>query len=181
MQGVIMIACPSCGRRHRPGTLFCSDCGVYLPTGGSLRTDPIPEDELPVPRANPWERGAVEGPIEAPLIPLSIEVVSTGHQIRLPPMAEVSVGRLDTAKGFFPDLDLIPEVVPESGISRLHCKIHQRGSAYWVEDIGSANGTFLNGQRLTPYLPHALEDGDELQLGRVKLRVIVVCENADEG
>jgi len=42
---------------------------------------------------------------------------------------------------------------------------------YLVEDVGSANGTFLNGQRLTPYLPHVLKDGDELQLGRVKLEV----------
>jgi hypothetical protein len=173
-----MIECPSCGRRHRPGTLFCSDCGVYLPTGGPLRTEPIPEEALPVPRANPWARGVVEGPVETPLIPLCIEVISTGHQIRLPPLAEVSIGRLDAAKGFFPDLDLTPEVMPESGVSRLHGKIHQRGSSYWVEDSGSANGTFLNGQRLTPYLLHALEDGDELQLGLVKLRVIL--EGRDE-
>ena len=167
-----MIECPSCGHRHRPGTLFCSECGVYLPTGGPLRTEPIPEEELPVPRANPWTRGFVEGPTETPLIPLCIEIESTGHQIQLPSMAEVNVGRLDTAKGFFPELDLTSEVTLESGISRLHCRIYQRGLTYLVEDIGSANGTFLNGQRLTPYLPHALEDGDELQLGRVKFRVV---------
>lgn len=144
-----------------------------MPTGGSLRTEPIPEDELPVPRANPWARGSVEEPDEAPLVPLCLEVTSTGRQIRLPPMAEVSIGRLDAAKGLFPDLDLTPEIMPASGVSRLHGKIHQRGSTYWVEDIGSANGTFLNGQRLTPYLLHALKDGDELQLGRVKLKIIL--------
>ena len=38
-----MIECPSCGRKHRPGTLFCSECGMYLPTGGPLRTEPLPE------------------------------------------------------------------------------------------------------------------------------------------
>ena len=42
-----------------------------------------------------------------------------------------------------------------------------------VEDVGSANGTFLDGQRLTPYLPHVLKDGDELQLGRIKLKVVI--------
>jgi pSer/pThr/pTyr-binding forkhead associated (FHA) protein len=112
---------------------------------------------------------------------LCIEVVSTQRQIQLPAIAEVSVGRLDAAKGFFPDLDLTPEVVPESGVSRLHCKIHQRGSSYWVEDIGSANGTFLNGQRLTPYLPHAIEDGDNLQLGRVRLRAVFYRDEMDRG
>jgi len=41
-----MIECPSCGRQHRPGTLFCSECGVYLLTGGPLRTEPLPESGL---------------------------------------------------------------------------------------------------------------------------------------
>ncbi|MEE8305763.1 MAG: FHA domain-containing protein [Gammaproteobacteria bacterium] len=37
--------------------------------------------------------------------------------------------------------------------------------------MGSANGTFLNGQRLTPYLPHPLQQGDEVQLGKLQLSV----------
>jgi uncharacterized membrane protein YvbJ len=47
-----MIECPSCGRKHRPGTLFCSECGVYLPTGGPLRNETLPEEELPASRTN---------------------------------------------------------------------------------------------------------------------------------
>jgi pSer/pThr/pTyr-binding forkhead associated (FHA) protein len=168
-----MIECPSCGRKHRPGTLFCSECGVYLPTGGPLRTEPLPEEELPVSRANPWASEPVEEPSEAAPIPLRIEVVSTGRQIQLPSTAEVHIGRLDAAHGIFPDLDLTPDGGLESGVSRHHCKIHQRGPAYLVEDVGSANGTFLNGQRLTPYLPHVLKNTDELQLGRIKLQVII--------
>jgi len=99
--------------------------------------------------------------------------VATGREIQLPSTAEVHIGRLDAAHGIFPDLDLSPDGGLEGGVSRHHCKIHQRGSAYLVEDVGSANGTFLDGQRLTPYLPHVLKDGDELQLGRIKLKVII--------
>lgn len=168
-----MIECPSCGRKHRPGTLFCSECGVYLPTGGPLRTEPLPEEELPISRANPWASEPAEGAVEVPLIPLRIQVVSTGRQIQLPSTTEVHVGRLDAAHGIFPDLDLTPDGGLEAGVSRRHCKIHQRGSAYLVEDVGSANGTFLGGQRLTPYLPHVLKDGDELQLGRIELEVVI--------
>ncbi|MDY7077901.1 MAG: FHA domain-containing protein [Chloroflexota bacterium] len=168
-----MIECPSCGRKHRPGTLFCSECGVYLPTGGPLRTEPLPEEELPISRANPWASEPVEEPIEPDLIPLHIKVVSTGRQIQLPPTAEVHIGRLDAAHGIFPDLDLTPDGGLEGGVSRHHCKIHQRGSAYLVEDVGSANGTFLNGQRLTPYLPHVLKNEDGLQLGRIMLEVVI--------
>lgn len=168
-----MIECPSCGRKHRPGTLFCSECGVYLPTGGPLRTEPLPEEELPISRANPWASESVEEPSEVPTIPLIVEVLATGRQIQLPSTPEVHIGRLDAAHGIFPDLDLSSDGGLEGGVSRHHCKIHQRGSAYLVEDVGSANGTFLGGQRLTPYLPHVLDDGDELQLGRIKLRVII--------
>jgi len=149
---------------------------VYLPTGGPLRTEPLPEKELPISRANPWASEPVKEADEATLVPLCVEVIATGRQIQLPPTPEVHVGRLDAAHGIFPDLDLTTDGGLESGVSRHHCKIHQRGSAYLVEDVGSANGTFLGGQRLTPYLPHVLKHGDELQLGRVKLKIIIQQE-----
>jgi hypothetical protein len=167
-----MIECPSCGRKHRPGTLFCSECGVYLPTGGPLRTEPLPEDDLPVSRANPWISQQGEGAKPSPL-PLRLLVVASNREIQLPSTPEVQVGRLDAAHGIFPDLDLTSDGGLEGGVSRRHCKIHQRGSAYLVEDVGSANGTFLNGQRLTPYLPHVLKNEDELQVGRIKVKVIL--------
>jgi hypothetical protein len=168
-----MIECPSCKRKNRPGTLFCSECGTYLPTSGPLRTEPLPEEELPISRANPWASELVEEDVEEPIIPLCIQVLSTGRQVQLPPIAEVHVGRLDAAHGIFPDLDLTPDGGRKGGVSRRHCKIHQGDSDYLVEDVGSANGTFLNKQRLTPYLPHALKDRDRLQLGRIKLQVII--------
>jgi hypothetical protein len=167
-----MIKCPSCGRRHRPGTLFCSECGVYLPTGGPLRTEPVSEEDLPSSQVGLWSRKVTEEPNVTSPVPLHIVVVSTGRQIRLPPIAEVRIGRLDAVNAIIPDLDLTPDVQPGDGVSRLHCRIHQRGSTCLVEDVGSANGTFLNGQRLTPYLSYALENGDELQLGRFKIRVV---------
>ena len=107
------------------------------------------------------------------LIPLRIKVISTGREVRLPSATEVYIGRLDADHGVFPDLDLTPDVTLKDGISRRHCKIHRRGSIYLVEDVGSSNGTFLNGLRLSPYLLYELKDGDELQLGNVKLKVII--------
>jgi len=106
-------------------------------------------------------------------VSLCIKVLSTDRQIQLPATAEVHIGRLDAAHGIFPDLDLTPDGGLDGGVSRRHCKIHRRGSSYLVEDVGSANGTFLDGQRLTPYLPHVLKDGDALQLGRIELEVII--------
>lgn len=44
---------------------------------------------------------------------------------------------------------------------------------YFVEDLGSANGTFLDGERLRPHLPHQLEGSTTLQLGHIALEVSI--------
>jgi len=106
-------------------------------------------------------------------VSLRIKVSSTGRHIQLPSAPEMHVGRLDAAHGIFPDLDLPPDGGLDEGVSRRHCKLHRQGSTFLIEDVGSANGTFLNGQRLTPYLPHVLKDGDEVQVGCIKLQVII--------
>jgi pSer/pThr/pTyr-binding forkhead associated (FHA) protein len=168
-----MIVCPSCGRENRPGMVFCSECGTHLITGGTLQTDPLPEEELPHRKASPWASTSVEEPDAGPPTLLRIKVVSSGREVELPLIAEVNVGRVDRGHGIVPELDLTRDVTLEDGVSRRHCKIHRRGSRYLIEDVGSANGTFLNGRRLTPYLLHVLSDGDELQLGRAKLEISI--------
>ncbi len=168
-----MIECPSCGHLHRPGTLFCSECGVYLLTGGPLRTEPLPESDLPTTRADPWESGEKAGTSEAQRETMLIIIPPSGRQLTLPAEGEAVIGRLDATRGVFPNIDLTPEGGLEGGVSRRHARIHKQKAQYFIEDLGSANGTFLNGQRLTPYLPHPLHDNDELQLGRVRIQVSV--------
>jgi pSer/pThr/pTyr-binding forkhead associated (FHA) protein len=131
----------------------------------------LPEEQLPISRADPWTSEPVVEAVEETVVPLHIKILPTGRQIQLPPKAEVDIGRLDAAHDILPDVDLTSDGGLEGGVSRRHCKIHQRDLNYLVEDVGSANGTFLNGSRLTPYLPHVLKDRDRLQVGRIKLRV----------
>src|ERR671924_422261 len=49
--------------------------------------------------------------------------------------------------------------------SRHHPQVVRRGSDYFIEDLASSNGTFLNGARLNPYAPQPLTDEDRLQIG----------------
>ena len=56
-------------------------------------------------------------------------------------------------------------------VSRRHARILKREGTVVVEDLGSINGTFINGKRLAPYLPEALHDGDQLQLGKLLIEV----------
>jgi pSer/pThr/pTyr-binding forkhead associated (FHA) protein len=123
--------------------------------------------------AHAWDTESRKVPARKRDIVLRIRVLSTGRQVQLPSMDQVHIGRLDAAHGIFPDVDLSPDGGLEGGVSRRHCKIWLGEGEYLIEDLGSANGTYLNGQRLTPYLPHSLNDGDDLQLGYVKLRVII--------
>lgn len=168
-----MIECPSCGRKHRPGTLFCSECGIYLPTGGPLGTEPIPNRDLPAGKASAWNNEHDREGVRRSNAALQMRIASSGRQIQLPVGEDLQIGRLDAAHGIFPDLDLTPDGGLKGGVSRRHCKIYQNDGDYYVEDLGSANGTFLDGERLTPYLPHILQDGDTLQLGRIALDITI--------
>ena len=51
--------------------------------------------------------------------------------------------------------------------SRLHAEVRRRGDAHWLSDLGSANGTFLNGARLLA--PAQLHEGDHLRIGETDI------------
>lgn len=51
-----------------------------------------------------------------------------------------------------------------NAISRRHCKIVYQYDRYYIVDLGSSNGTFVNGQPLTPQEPQELHSGDRVRL-----------------
>jgi pSer/pThr/pTyr-binding forkhead associated (FHA) protein len=59
--------------------------------------------------------------------------------------------------------------VDDTFVSADHAMLTFRGRAWYVEDRGSTNGTWVNGQRVETYLP--LGYGDEIQVGQVRLRL----------
>lgn len=61
-------------------------------------------------------------------------------------------------------------VVQNGAISRLHAKIERQGPRYVLYDTNSANGTFVNGRRLTE--PHLLQDQDEIGLSSRECHLI---------
>jgi hypothetical protein len=66
---------------------------------------------------------------------------------------EITIGRESTNTIAINDVE----------VSRKHALMELRGSAYMIQDLGSTNGTFINGQRVTG--PQALNPGDSLSLG----------------
>ena len=83
---------------------------------------------------------------------------------------ETNIGRWDADSGIFPDIDL-DEDDPEAKVSRRHARIVSHNSQYFIEDLGSTNGTFVNrGRRLLPGKRHMLQNGDEIIVGKTFLK-----------
>ena len=88
------------------------------------------------------------------------------HVFQLERRGETHVGRWDPDGGAFPEIDLT-EDDPEAKISRKHARFFVEDAAYFLEDLGSLNGTFVNrGSRLLPGQPVGVKDGDEVLLGK---------------
>ena len=64
-------------------------------------------------------------------------------------------------------------VVVDESVSRTHARVYARGGALHVEDLGSTNGTYLNGRRLVEGQGVRMRDGDELVVGALAFRVEV--------
>jgi len=66
--------------------------------------------------------------------------------------------------------------IKSSQVSRRHCELFEKKGLLVVKDLGSSNGTYVNGKRVEGQ--RVLESGDELTIGQVKLRVAKIGESA---
>ncbi len=83
---------------------------------------------------------------------------------------EIIIGRSAPKDPNIPDVDLWALGVPEARTtSRRHLRVYGQDQQYFVEDLGSMNGTWVNGQPLTPNEPFQLTDGDVIAAGRVEM------------
>jgi hypothetical protein len=60
-------------------------------------------------------------------------------------------------------------VLEDEFVSSTHAALTYRGRAWYVEDLGSTNGTYVNGSQVDGLAPIAF--GDEVQVGQVRLRL----------
>jgi eukaryotic-like serine/threonine-protein kinase len=77
------------------------------------------------------------------------------------------IGRRDPRQNHYPELDLAEH---DRGIaSRNHAVINRDGDYYMITDVGSTNGTLLNGAAMPPRQPQRLNQGDRIKIGEVEM------------
>ncbi len=102
---------------------------------------------------------------------ISLVIINNGRRLSFDSNEELLVGRKDNARGIFPDVDLGLDGGYEAGVSRRHAVLSPSRDGWLLEDLGSANGTFINGTRIPPEQPTLVRSGDEIKLGTLLLRI----------
>ena len=99
---------------------------------------------------------------------MSLRLLETGEQILFDNQAELILGRLHEDE--IPDIDLEPHGGKKAGVSRQHGRLMYQDGQWYIEDLDSTNGTYLNGVQLPPNQPTNINPGDYLRLGTLELQ-----------
>ncbi|MCC6802616.1 MAG: FHA domain-containing protein [Anaerolineae bacterium] len=161
-----MVACSRCGKLNGSSEVFWAHCGNFL------RVDNTRHETT---RLDESEMDALGPDFFGPNSTLVLLVASDGFSYSIQPQRykhETVIGRSEGST-MKPDIDLSDHFAGEMGVSRLHVALqyNAKNNLLSVSDMKSANGTFINGQKLFPQEVRVLRDGDELRLGRLVLRV----------
>jgi serine/threonine protein kinase len=98
---------------------------------------------------------------------ISLKQIACEQHILPPDQAELIVGR--ASKNKTPDIDLAPYKGFKAGVSRRHSRLLRQDDQWFVEDLASTNGTFVNGVKIPPHQTIAIHRGDILRFGRLEL------------
>jgi pSer/pThr/pTyr-binding forkhead associated (FHA) protein len=145
--------CPSCSTELPEGASTCPGCGIQVETEPTVTFVPI--EDPPHPAISPERAAHLEG-IEG--YALVVEKGPRAGMAFVLPAGVTTVGR-------HPESDIFLDDVT---VSRHHCRFSWDGNSLVVEDSGSTNGTYVNGDRVDRA---ELHPGDEVLIGRFHLIV----------
>ena len=151
------VHCPNCGFLNGEGANFCQSCGTPL-----AEQTQVHQRESTTATYRVGETGE--------LIPVDVETMAShGHAAVVIRSGGNRVGESFPLEGDRmtvgrrPDSDVFLDDVT---VSRDHALVVKRGGDFYLDDLGSLNGTYVNRRRIES---HKLADGDELQIGKYKL------------
>src|SRR5215216_1811369 len=125
---------------------------VFGPRAERRRARPARAPTRPVPRSGGPGRPARR-------LPRELVVTDEGGRRTVPLKESLTVGRAATC-------DI---AIRDTYVSNVHARIYQRDGSWWLEDLGSTNGTYMNRTRVQQ--PTAIGPGDEVKMGKATLEL----------
>ena len=161
--------CPNCHHWNEASARFCEECGFDLTTVGAglpaPTSVPAPEESEPaaIPDPAPQTLVTPQSPAVAPAYSgVHLVLSSTGSIFKLGSLTVI--GRED------PTLQIDFDGYPDSKyVSHRHAQISDNNGTFYIEDLGSANHTFVNDIRLSPGQSQPLHEGDKVRVGKIEL------------
>jgi hypothetical protein len=172
-----MNICPYCERNNQDGLMLCSFCGRSFSLLGAgvptllKRSSSLYFEAVVMADTEDSEKFADDAAAV-----LYVGESSLPHV--LPIEALAVMGRASADRSLKPNLDLSAYDAYNRGVSARHAALQRAGDRLFLRDLGSTNGTYLNGERLAPYQPKALRHGDEIHLGQLKMRILFERQNS---
>jgi hypothetical protein len=152
---------------NREGVLFCEECGQMLYTEHTEQRAASLTKELPAGMGDLSAKGGWGTARFNRSASIVLQIRDHPSLIEIVPQQETIIGRYDGSNSSVPTVDLAPYGAYENGVSRIHAAIRRGEDTLMLVDLGSTNGTYLNGQRLIPNQPRVLRDGDEVRFGKL--------------
>jgi pSer/pThr/pTyr-binding forkhead associated (FHA) protein len=146
-----MIKCPVCQNLEPNGSLFCSECG-----GEIYKIVPGGQHEI------------------------ILEFVDSGERLKLNGSREYTIGRVSKSQALIPDVDLSRYGAFQKGVSRLHAILKTSPTECHIMDLESANGTRINGKRVTACVDLPVKNGDTINFGSFKTIIHISAEQVTE-
>ncbi len=162
-----MIVCPNCKHQEADGAIFCGECGMQLVQYGvgetqRFNTATSELGNIPTPNASPQSQAWI-----------SLHLLDSGQILPVSDRIEFTMGRVSENQPIMPDVDLSSFKAFDNGVSRLHAVIRNNSGNIVIMDLGSSNGTYINGTRIVPNIEQPLRHGDILALGKLKMQVVL--------
>jgi|SRR5581483_3469309 hypothetical protein len=170
---MLMITCPNCAFTENADTaLLCAKCGQPLSDSrASLLKRPLGVTGMLSPEVlifEPRIRDRHVGKLKKHEV--AVYISDMEEPLIIPLTRDVLLGRyggLDQQ----PPIDLAAFQGLEHGVSRRHALLRRFGPDVAIVDLGSTNGTWLNGIRIQPHQPVILRSGDRLLLARLPIQI----------
>ena len=137
------------------------------------KTDFLGPADFDKPKMQP----RMTGPLDT-ITPWVIEfrVVGTPNIIKVRVTDEMLLGRPDANADIHPEIDVTPHGGHTMGVSRRHAKIRTGNNRITIEDLGSANGTYINEHILDKNKEYRIRDRDIIRVGHMRLQVHFVVK-----